>query len=697
MPGRLFFYLNCYHIKLNKDINSKQKIISRPFFRLIEWDKAYVMEEARGFSGFKDDEEVSCHRRLKQYYDKADSLDPDIIEAREDDRRALPSGCYKADGSLKKYENARDYVRKQFPRSLGKPLYQNEALNVIDIEARETGKSYWASSCITHNFLFDGATDFDEYLEGKHLGEPLVTDTLVGAVDFKYTDDLLNKVAIGLEYLPGVFVDAAGRRYPSPLSRATTGSMARGSKLKAGFEKKMNGAWVKEGQGSILHHVSFADNDLAGAGTRFSLGFLEEVGFMGNIKGVLGGLRDSTTTSGRKMGTIYMMGTGGDMEGGTTQFVQDVFNDPVGWDCVAFDDEWEHSNHKIGYFCPQYRADNEFLDKSTGMIDEEASKRKSLRRRAELAQSKDKGPLNKELENKPLVPSEAFLVTSSNMFPIADLKRQLDYLNSLDKDPGDQGEFIIGLDGKVKFVPDLEPSKLSRAGFPVKKGDHQPGCVVIFEHPDPAPMHGYYVAGCDPYNKDEAEHSVSLGSIFILKRAKLGGYDKIVAEYTGRPERADIFYETCRRLLHYYNGFCLYENNFNGLKTYFQQKHDLSRLAFTPNKIKASSSKSDNAQNVYGLHMHGFVKDELEIYLRDWLTTKVEGGEEERMHLHFIYSKPLLAELIAYDSKNGNYDRAIALMLAIAQRIQMHNVVVQDAQEKVRDPFFNRPLFRARQ
>ena len=63
------------------------------------------------------------------------------------------------------------------------------------------------------------------------------------------------------------------------------------------------------------------------------------------------------------------------------------------------------------------------------------------------------------------------------------------------------------------------------------------------------------------------------------------------------------------------------------------------------------------------------------------------------MQLHYIYSKPIIKELISYNDV-GNYDRIIALMLTIAQREQMYNIVIEEKEEEVqRDSFFTRGFY----
>ena len=63
-PGVLYFYVNFWNIEVESK-NSLGKTIGRPWFRDLEWDKGYIMAEARGFSGFADDPEFTCNEAVK--------------------------------------------------------------------------------------------------------------------------------------------------------------------------------------------------------------------------------------------------------------------------------------------------------------------------------------------------------------------------------------------------------------------------------------------------------------------------------------------------------------------------------------------------------------------------------------------------------------------------------------------------------
>ena len=701
MPGPLYFYANYWHILLNKSKYSKAKALGKPWLRDIEWDKAYVYTEAKGFSGFKDDPEITCLREVRDILKECNIDDPNgkFEYARVEDHPEyllLSPNAFKADGSLKEYTEARAYLRKYHGKDLGKPLYENQSKNVVDIECRGSGKSYWASGgMIAHNFLTDGATDYDEYLAAWDIGKPFASETLVGAINTSFSADLLSKFNQGLESLEGG-MKVGSDYYPSPLFKRTKGTLAPGKNpLYAAYDQKVGGTWQEVGSRSKIHHRSFKDKPTAGNGTRPGLVILEEVGFMGNLRDALGPLRMCTADGAMQFGTTYMFGTGGDMDGGSTQAVMEVFFNPDSWDCLAFPDYFEgQGERKIGYFVPYTFGLNQFKD-DEGNTKVEAAENFVKKAREKLAEGTSKKPLNDELQNNPIVPTEAFLVTSGNIFPIKELSDQLKFVQASTTDfvKGQLGTLKLDqyASNQISFEPDLTNS-LEAADYPVSKGDDMPGAVQIWEHPPTGSIpYGMYVAGTDPYDQDKAEESASLGSTFIYKIGDFreGGLrDMIVAEYTGRPETAKEHHENVRRLLMYYNALDLYENEKNTLKFHFEAKNSLYLLSNTPSILKATANTTVNRQ--FGIHMTRPIKEELELYARDWMLESIGDG---LCNIHRIYSAGLLKELIMYN-ESGNFDRIIAFLLTICNRMQHHRVVIEEKREEIeQDEFFTRKLF----
>lgn len=683
VPGVLYFYANHWHILLNeKGAKSKTKTIARPMVRDLEWIKFYLYVEARGFSGFENDDEYTCLDLAK---DGLQALD-------EEERVRLPKSAFNKQGKLKAYKTVKEYLWEYKSENLGKAIYDNEAKNVCDLESRGTGKSFTMSGLAGHNFLTDGANNYEEFMKKKKSNSPLSSETLIGAVDTKYSGDLIKKIRLGLETLEGEY-QIGNKLYPSPISRKHKGSWESGKTVIQEYDVKIGGEWKIKGTKSKFQHRSFKDNPFAANGTRGSVNIIDEIGFMGNIIQTLGQMVECTADSASKFGTIWMTGTGGDMEGDVTSAIQSVFYDPGVYDCIGFDDHYEGSANQIGFFIPAWMGLNQFKD-DLGNTNVRAALHYLLKVRAKKAQGKNKDAYNNEMCQRPILPSEVFLISGGNLFNVADLKTVLNRLEG-SNDPADLGvvgRMDLDSNGEAIFTPDLD-NELRACSYPVKHGEDQDGAVVIWEQPNKDAGYGLYLGGIDPYDQDKTATSVSLGSLLVMRRASPGvsPNDQIVAEYTARPETATEFFEQCRRLLLYYGmvGTCLYENEKMGIKTYFDIVNSLYLLASTPSVLKANRESKVDRQ--IGQHMSAKVKVEAELMLRDWLKEPAGNGTFNWQH---IKSVPLLKELISYNDA-GNFDRVIAMMLCVLQMKQMHHIVVEQKQDEIDDfdEFFSRQLF----
>ena len=129
MPGNLWFYIN-FCIILDADKKKKARYKIKPLLRDLEWERAYMCLEAYGFSGFSDDEYITCNHSVRDYLKTND----------KDYLVSLTRDCYKGDGSLKDYLEPREYLRKLHSQPLGKPLYHNNAKNTMELGSRGGGK-----------------------------------------------------------------------------------------------------------------------------------------------------------------------------------------------------------------------------------------------------------------------------------------------------------------------------------------------------------------------------------------------------------------------------------------------------------------------------------------------------------------------------------------------------------------------------
>lgn len=153
---------------------------------------------------------------------------------------------------------------------------------------------------------------------------------------------------------------------------------------------------------------------------------LEEIGMFGNLKEVFTNTRDNLRNDLRKTGTLMMLGTGGDMEHGTLDAAE-MFYDPEAYDILPFQDKWEERGN-IGFFVPAYMALNDYKNEH-GFTIEEKAKTAVIKNRDKARSSKGGSEaLNKEIQYRPLVPSEMFLAKTANIFPATEIRNRISEL-----------------------------------------------------------------------------------------------------------------------------------------------------------------------------------------------------------------------------------------------------------------------------
>lgn len=251
---------------------------------------------------------------------------------------------------------------------------------------------------------------------------PQPIEITVGAELAHYSNLLLKKTKFAIENLPGSKI-VGNKKHPSPMSKRYSGSWGPGKGIIANYLKKYKGGWELAGTNSSISHRTFKDNTFADQGSRPAVLVLEEIGMFSGLKAVYTDTKDNLADGLRKIGTLMMLGTGGDMEKGTLDAAE-MFYNPEAYDILPFHDEWENRG-KIGYFIPAYIALNEYKDER-GYSDIPAAKAK-LQKARDKAKSSSGGSdaLNKEIQYRPWVPSEMFLSKEANVFPTTELRKRL--------------------------------------------------------------------------------------------------------------------------------------------------------------------------------------------------------------------------------------------------------------------------------
>ncbi len=561
---------------------------------------------------------------------------------------------------------------------------RREGKGLIFTKPRRTGFSYKDAALCTHEYNF--------YRDST---------CVIGAFLEKLSTTTMNMVLDNMNFLN---TNTEWRKQRNPDTK---------DYVKARFLKNIDGLNVWSGYMSEVKKLTFKDNPFAAVGLTTSIFIFEEAGTLNNLKDAYGITEPCWKDGDNMIGIPIIFGTGGDMEGGTADFAY-MFTNAKQYNLLEFDNVWEPGKEgsRCGWFIPATRGRlGEYKDelgknpqwKGKPMVDEDGNSLEDIALASimDLRENKRKGGDPKNIQDAitqyPLTPSESFLRSSGAVFSSIELHEWLSKLETVPELRDNKKKIELYFDDNGNIKSKLNPDLNEIVDYPLKPDAIKTGCIVVWEDPVDNPPYGLYIAGCDPYDQDKATTSESLGSFFIYKRFISAGqtHDTIVAEFTGRPNRADDFYETCRRMCIYYNAKCLYENMLKGLKGYFEMKNSLHYLMEQPQIIK-DIVKDSKVNRGYGIHMTEPIKDQCEQYVRQWLYEERDDIDGTKiMNLHTIKSIPLLKELINYD-RIVNTDRVVAFMLCILLSKELHKIHIKSTQPQTLlelESFFNKKYF----
>lgn len=389
-----------------------------------------------------------------------------------------------------------------------------------------------------------------------------------------------------------------------------------------------------------------------------------------------------------------MTGTGGSFEKGSD--AKELFENPEAYGFLSVELP-DRPGKSYGLFIPgTYRMEAktkttigdyfEVKDLTSPLYKEEFYKKDDDKAieiiKKEIADAKTANDPKAELKARmyfPLNVDDCFLTDSGNEFPIELCKAQLARLEA--NPVGIPVELYLDMDGKVKHK---FSNKKPVYDYPVKPISYKEGVPVIYEFPISNAPYGLYIAGNDPYKHSTSKYSDSVGSTYIYKRIHNitgeGYQDTMVAQYAGRPDKIETWYETTRLLLKFYGAVCLCENDdYNFIQYMIGLNEAEQYLLHKPEFIKQliPNSKSNREYGVNATeklinHLHGNYKK----YLTEVIDTeKDENGNVIRQILGVtrILDPMLLKETIAFTNSHGNYDRIRSFCLAQTQASTMTN------------------------
>lgn len=427
---------------------------------------------------------------------------------------------------------------------------------------------------------------------------------------------------------------------------------------------------IEKGFKSEITALTFKDNPDAARGKDALEVQFEEAGAFPNLESSFMATAPSLEAGSFLTGQMTIFGTGGDMKSGTKDFAK-MFYNPIAYRLLPFVNIWDKDadNSRCGFFHPVFMNMEGYYDNNGNSDIKAAIKQEEKVRDNIKKNSSGSSTINQHNQEYPLSPAEAFLVVSTNDFPVTELRNQYTKVkvNNYHVKKGTP-VFLFKDEGKVYAKPDLK-NKLEPIWDYKPKTENIKGCPVIFESPIPNPPKGLYKIGYDPYRQDQSS-GVSLGAFYVYKGNHKFSYtrDSIVAFYVGRPNTTDDFNRQAALMAEFYNAEIMYENEVTSVKSYFTNHKLLNLLAVQPDSVINANIKKSKVSRVYGIHMNQKLKDAGEKYIKRWLLTErdVDENGNKILNLETIYDTGLLEELINYNRK-GNFDRVMAFMMLMFQ------------------------------
>lgn len=459
---------------------------------------------------------------------------------------------------------------------------------------------------------------------------------------------------------------------------------------------KKSGSDVAYGSRNSVSGIISGVNQDKLNGSRGVLYLIEEAGIFRDLRDMYNMIRPSVEQGSSVFGQVLLYGTAGNEQSDFTSFAE-MFYSPDGYNLNGLENVFDKEGQGRKQCCMFYPAymnyDDSCIDKD-GNSDVTKALLKLLNDRYKVKYgSTDINTITKRISQYPITPQEAIIRSQGNMFPVTELSNRL---NQLDNNPNEYddvyvGELVQETDGHVEFRPTGDKPIRD---FPTKD-NKVTGALEIYEMPqknsDGKIPYDRYGFGLDPFDDDQSG-TMSLGSIFVMDFWT----DRIVAEYTGRPQFANDLYEKVRLLCLFYNMKGLYENNLKGIFSYFSIRNCTYMLADTPEYLKDKQlitsigygNKAKGVRATTPIIRVGFRM------IRDWLLKPVmkiekdaEGKEVEVTvpNLYFIRCRALLKELIQWN-QYGNFDRVMALVQLMLYREEKMILYQGDMQKAGHEP-----------
>ena len=561
-------------------------------------------------------------------------------------------------GIIRKTTSVPLFWEGQWWRSLAWSKARLENKNIAEIASRRKGKSLQAAGHGTRDFLIGESEE-----ARTHIRDIYIADNS----EYLTSDGILNKFESMLDFI-SQNTQLPRRRIRSNLKDMewVSGYIDLNTKTKMGSLNQVLGLTISDDpdkpRGKAAAHI-----------------FFEEFGNFGRLQQTYDTTEYSVKEGDNITGVVHLFGTGG-TKNANFQGALDMIYKPAGSRLLEFDNVWDISQGgKSIFFFPAYVNYGGCYNEN-GISDvTKALKLILMRRYDKKYSSANPASLAQAVAEEPITIQDSIMKTGGNIFPTTAINERL---LEIEREANIFSDVYVGVmttnsQGEPMFTPTGdEPIR----NFPHRADEKVPGAIEIYAMPvknsEGVVPYGRYISSQDPTDDDSrTTETLSLQSFFVFDLWT----DTIVAEYTGRTDFVNDFYEQTRLMNMFYNAKMIYENNKKGVFSYYQRMHCINLLAETPEylKDKGLQQRYSIGNKKYGIHNVGGINATgLEMF-RDWLCSPVtqvvtdEETKEEKevqvMRLYTLKTKALLQECAKYNPL-GNYDRISSMIMLMLYR-----------------------------
>lgn len=497
------------------------------------------------------------------------------------------------------------------------------------------------------------------------------------------------------------FLSAETERAFRHLRQVKNGDLHR----RASFIDPVKGVEVRTGS-EIIGRVIDHPRKVRGARGKV---FWEEGGSFPNLIDAWIATRALVEQGGVMFAQNLLWGTGGEQGAGIAG-LEEIFKHPLSYDCLPHENCWtDDFGPYHGFFFPAWASMDKFMD-HWGNTDFEKAIAWHDNKRDQIYKHSPH-IFDKHIAEYPYNPDEALMRLTGNHFPVAQLQQQLKKVTTSKDIQGlKKHGFMVTNEGEVQFRLDPKARPIEHYPHTQKQEGEQyasplDGCVTVVEAPlkedGLIPSHLYDIV-VDPFYVDEPDEVISLGAIYVYKKANTifqTESDILVAWYVGRPKRGVDFQKIVFQLARYYNAQVHSEILGGGqnLLDYAKEHGFVQYCAPRPTMFNTDKDEVKTSQRTYFLNMSKDIKKQALLDLADWLLTeralKIDGEKTQYiLNLEMIYDTGLLEELIKF-RQDANFDRISALLVLMCIRRELERQETQKTEQKAGGSIFNRPLF----